>query len=221
MTAHVYNKRLDEQYPATLSRATVDGLLRGELGFKGAVVSDDLRMGAIERQYGIGEAAVLALDAGVDVLLIVDDRLPDGGSATRQALAAIRRALAGGVLDPARVEAAVEARPRLSVAPTLARQQPVDLVASGQGRLRAAPGAGDRGRRAGESQGVREGVAAGQRRAEGAVEGVAGGGRVDGRHRECGNADVVPRRAREQALGTERDDHGPHAAATQSPPGSR
>ena len=78
MTAHVFNKRLDEQYPATLSRATVNGVLRGELGFKGAVVSDDLRMGAIERQYGIGEAAVLALDAGVDMLLIVDDRLPDG-----------------------------------------------------------------------------------------------------------------------------------------------
>ena len=108
MTAHVFNKRLDEQYPATLSRATVDGLLRGELGFKGAVVSDDLRMGAIERQYGIGEAAVLALDAGVDVLLIVDDRLPDGGSATELALAAIRQALARGSLDPSRVEAAIE-----------------------------------------------------------------------------------------------------------------
>ena len=108
MTAHVFNKRLDERYPATLSRATVDGLLRGDLGFKGAVVSDDLRMGAIERQYGVGEAAVLALDAGVDVLLIVDDRLPDGGSATQLALATIRRALARGALDPARVEAAIE-----------------------------------------------------------------------------------------------------------------
>jgi len=65
-------------------------------------------MGAIERQYGIGEAAVLALDAGVDVLLIVDDRLPDGSSATQLALAAIRRALAKGTLDPARVEAAID-----------------------------------------------------------------------------------------------------------------
>jgi len=108
MTAHVYNKRLDEQYPATLSRATVSGLLRGHLGFTGPVVSDDLRMGAIERQYGIGEAAVLALDAGVDVLLIVDERLPDGGSATQRALFAIKRALAGGALDSARAEAAFE-----------------------------------------------------------------------------------------------------------------
>jgi beta-N-acetylhexosaminidase len=108
MTAHVFNKRLDEQYPATLSRATVNGVLRGELGFKGAVVSDDLRMGAIERQYGIGEAAVLALDAGVDLLLIVDDRLPDGTSATQLAQAAIRHALSKGTLDPARVDAAID-----------------------------------------------------------------------------------------------------------------
>ena len=108
MTAHVFNRRLDDQRPATLSRATIGGLLRGELGFKGPVISDDLRMGAIEQHYGIGEAAVLALDAGVDVLLIVDDRLPDGGSAAQVALAAIRQAVAKGMLDPARVESAIE-----------------------------------------------------------------------------------------------------------------
>jgi len=108
MTAHVFNRRLDDQRPATLSRATIVGLLRGELGFTGPVISDDLRMGAIEQHYGIGEAAVLALDAGVDVLLIVDDRLPDGGSAAQVALAAIRQAVAKGMLDPARVESAIE-----------------------------------------------------------------------------------------------------------------
>jgi beta-N-acetylhexosaminidase len=108
MTAHVFNRRLDEQRPATLSRATISGLLRGRLGFTGLVVSDDLRMAAIEQQYGIDEAAVLALDAGVDLLLIVDDRLPDGRSAAVAALAAIRRALTVGTLDPARVQAAIE-----------------------------------------------------------------------------------------------------------------
>ena len=61
-----------------------------------------------DRQYGIGEAVVLALDAGVDVLLIVDDPLPDGSSATQLALAGIREALVKGVLDPARVEAAID-----------------------------------------------------------------------------------------------------------------
>ena len=108
MTAHVFNRRLDDQRPATLSRETIGGLLRGELGFKGPVISDDLRMGAIEQHYGVGEAAVLALDAGVDVLLIVDDQLPDGRSAAQVALAAIRQAVAKGTLDPARVESAIE-----------------------------------------------------------------------------------------------------------------
>jgi beta-N-acetylhexosaminidase len=108
MTAHVFNRRLDDARPATLSRATITGLLRGELGYRGPVVSDDLRMGAIEKQYGMGEAAVMALDAGVDVLLIADDRLPDGRSAAQLAQEAVRAALAKGTLDITRVEEAVE-----------------------------------------------------------------------------------------------------------------
>src|SRR5437867_2970153 len=108
MTAHVFNRRLDDARPATLSRATITGLLRGELGFRGPVVSDDLRMGAIEKQYGLGEAAVMAVDAGVDVLLITDDRLPDGRSAAQATLDALRTALTRGRLDPGRVEAALE-----------------------------------------------------------------------------------------------------------------
>lgn len=107
MTAHVFNAWLDGRRPATLSRATLTGLLRRELGFDGLVVSDDLRMGAIERHYGLARAAVLALEAGVDVLLIADDRLPDGRSATDVVLGAVHRALAGGRLDPERVASAL------------------------------------------------------------------------------------------------------------------
>jgi beta-N-acetylhexosaminidase len=107
MTAHVFNRRLDSRYPATLSRATITGLLRQQLGFDGVVVSDDLRMGAIEKHYGLGEAAVLALQAGIDLLLIGDDRLTDERSASAVALGAIRRALLGGQLDPDRVAEAL------------------------------------------------------------------------------------------------------------------
>jgi beta-N-acetylhexosaminidase len=107
MTAHVFNRRLDPRHPATLSWATVSGLLRGGLGFQGPVVSDDLRMEAIAQRYSLGEAAVLALDAGVDMLLLADDRLPDGCSATPVVLAAVRAALANGRLDAERVAAAL------------------------------------------------------------------------------------------------------------------
>ncbi|MBI4246234.1 MAG: glycoside hydrolase family 3 protein, partial [Candidatus Rokubacteria bacterium] len=108
MTAHVFNRALDTRRPATLSPAAVTGLLRRDVGFDGLVVSDDLRMGAIEQHYGIAEAAVLAVAAGVDVLLVADDRLPDGGSAARVMLGALERALADGRLDLDRVAAALE-----------------------------------------------------------------------------------------------------------------
>src|SRR5262249_46886819 len=64
ITPHVFNRTLDRRYPATLSRTTITGLLRQKLRFDGVVVSDDLRMGAIDEHYGLGEAAVLALQAG-------------------------------------------------------------------------------------------------------------------------------------------------------------
>jgi beta-N-acetylhexosaminidase len=113
MTAHVVNRRLDRWHPATLSKPTVTGLLRGQLGFDGLVVSDDLRMGAIEQYYGLGEAAVRALAAGVDALLIAADELPDGRSASGIALAAIHEALADGRLATARVEEALDRVGRL------------------------------------------------------------------------------------------------------------
>jgi beta-N-acetylhexosaminidase len=106
MTAHVFNRRLDGQYPATLSPPTITGLLRAELGYGGVVVSDDLRMGAIDQHYGLGDAAILAVAAGVDVLLIADDRLPDGRSAATVVLAALHQALDAGRLELAQVEAA-------------------------------------------------------------------------------------------------------------------
>ena len=107
MTAHVFNRRLDGRYPATLSRATISGLLRRELGWAGVVVSDDLRMGAIEQHYGLDEAVVRALDAGVDLLIIADDRLPDRRSGAHVALGAIRAALTDGRLPPELIESAL------------------------------------------------------------------------------------------------------------------
>ena len=103
MTAHVFNSRLDRRYPATLSAPTITGVLREQLGFQGVVISDDLRMGAIEQRYGVEDAAVRALLAGVDMVLIADDRLSDGRSAAEVTLAALRQALASGRLPLDRV----------------------------------------------------------------------------------------------------------------------
>lgn len=74
MTAHVVFSALDPSLPATLSEKVVGGLLRREMGYEGVVVSDDLDMKAIADHYGVGDAAVAAVVAGCDVLLLCRDR---------------------------------------------------------------------------------------------------------------------------------------------------
>lgn len=73
MSAHVLFSAVDDEVPATLSRKVLGDILREELGFRGVVVSDDLDMKAIADHYGVGEAAVRAISAGCDVLLLCRD----------------------------------------------------------------------------------------------------------------------------------------------------
>lgn len=70
MTAHVLVPALDEERPATLSPNIVQGILRDELGYQGVILSDDLEMKAIARSYAVPDAAVEAIAAGCDGLLI-------------------------------------------------------------------------------------------------------------------------------------------------------
>lgn len=70
MTGHIFNQSLDTAHPASLSRSTVDVLLRREIGYEGVVISDDLTMGAIQANYRLEDAVVLAVEAGVDVLTL-------------------------------------------------------------------------------------------------------------------------------------------------------
>jgi beta-N-acetylhexosaminidase len=70
MTAHVLYPSWDEKRPATLSRRISQDILRGELGFKGMLVSDDLGMRAVADQYPIEDLVVESLLAGVDHFLV-------------------------------------------------------------------------------------------------------------------------------------------------------
>ena len=70
MTAHLLIPAWDAEFPATLSRKILIGKLREQLGFQGLIVTDALVMGAIANKYGVNEAAVLAAEAGADVLLM-------------------------------------------------------------------------------------------------------------------------------------------------------
>lgn len=70
MTAHVVYPALDPERPATLSPVIASDLLRGELGFGGVLFSDDLEMNAIAGHGAVGAAAVAAVRAGCDLLLV-------------------------------------------------------------------------------------------------------------------------------------------------------
>ncbi|MGH7844748.1 MAG: beta-N-acetylhexosaminidase [Candidatus Binatia bacterium] len=73
MTAHVLYPAWDRERPATLSQAIITGVLRQELKYDGVVFTDDLEMKAISGNYGLQDAAVLAVEAGADVLLFCHD----------------------------------------------------------------------------------------------------------------------------------------------------
>lgn len=73
MIAHVTCTAIDSLYPASLSKKLITEKLRGELGYKGLVLSDALDMGAIEKNYGSGEASLLAFEAGNDIILMPKD----------------------------------------------------------------------------------------------------------------------------------------------------
>lgn len=102
MTAHLLLPELDPERPATLSPAVLTHLLRQDLGFEGLVVTDALVMEAIAARHGPGEAAVLALEAGADLVLMPADPW--------QALAAITAAVRDGRLSEARLRHSQERR---------------------------------------------------------------------------------------------------------------
>lgn len=108
MTAHVVNRNLDPSArPATLSRPIVTDLLRGELGFDGVILSDDMQMGAILEQYSLETAAIEAIKAGVDVILIANQNTYDIDH-VRRVKAAIIAAVERGEISRERINESVE-----------------------------------------------------------------------------------------------------------------
>ncbi|MGQ9454720.1 MAG: glycoside hydrolase family 3 protein [Armatimonadota bacterium] len=102
MTAHVLFPALDGSLPSSLSPAIVTGLLRGELGFDGVVVTDCLEMKAIADNFGTPEAAVMAVEAGVDIVLVCHKL--DTQRATREALL---KAVRDGRIPESRIDESV------------------------------------------------------------------------------------------------------------------
>ncbi len=103
MTGHLFNRRLDSEFPATLSHKLISGLLRGDLGYTGVIVSDDLDMKAIRNHYGLERTVELAIKAGIDILMFGNNLVyePDG---PRRVLAIILELIRRGSISEARIE---------------------------------------------------------------------------------------------------------------------
>jgi beta-N-acetylhexosaminidase len=122
MTAHIAVPALaPADLPATLSPAILTGLLRGELGFKGLIATDALEMGGIAKGFDSGEAAVRAVEAGADALIMPAD--PEA------AIRALVRAVETGRMKRARI--------RESVARLLAAKERLGLARQRLGSVEA------------------------------------------------------------------------------------
>ncbi len=124
MTAHVAVPQItgDADLPATLSSRVLTGLLRDSLGFEGLVVTDALEMGGITSHYWTGKAAVEALRAGADMLLLP----PDATVAINEVVRAVRRGDIPEVQINRSVRKVLAAKTRVGL--TVRRTVPLDRV---------------------------------------------------------------------------------------------
>jgi len=102
MTAHILFPELAGLLPASLNPEILDGLLRKELGYQGVIVTDALEMWGIQGTYDLAEAAVMAIEAGADIPLIVFDE-----QSRRRAFDAVRQAVATGRISMERLDLSV------------------------------------------------------------------------------------------------------------------
>ncbi len=103
MTAHIFNSNRDAQYPATLSKKIITGILRDQLGYDGVVISDDMQMGAIRQYFGFEQAIELAIDAGVDILAIANNLVYEPDAAIR-AVSIIKQLVNDGKISEQRID---------------------------------------------------------------------------------------------------------------------
>jgi len=100
MVGHLSIPSIDsEGYPASLSNTLINGLLKTEMGFKGLVITDSLQMGAITKNYPEKERYELAINAGVDILLMPQS--------CKTAISNIKASISEGVISEERINESV------------------------------------------------------------------------------------------------------------------
>lgn len=103
MVTHILNPQLDPKLPTSLSPNVVTNLLRDQLKFQGVIISDTLWMGGVSDTYNLTQAAVLAVNAGTNLLLG-----PRGLAETVTMLAGLKQAVNNGTISLAKINASVQ-----------------------------------------------------------------------------------------------------------------
>jgi beta-N-acetylhexosaminidase len=103
MVTHILNPQLDPKLPTSLSPNVVTGLLREQLHFNGVIISDTLWMGGISNTYNLSQAALLAINAGTDLILG-----PRGLQDTVTMLTSLKQDVMSGQLSMDQVNASVQ-----------------------------------------------------------------------------------------------------------------
>ena len=102
MVGHILLPKIDSKYPSSMSYEIVTNILRKDLGFNGLVVSDDMTMGAITKNYSIEESSIKAINAGVDLLLVCQKY-----ENTENVLKALKEAALNGTISKERLDNAL------------------------------------------------------------------------------------------------------------------
>ena len=110
MTSHILLPKIEkEKIPATLSKTIITDLLKDELGYNGIIISDSLQMDAIQSHYGMAEAAVQAIRAGVDMLILGNGKVlqPESEDVQTPVIEALIEAVNQGTISTERLDDAV------------------------------------------------------------------------------------------------------------------
>jgi beta-N-acetylhexosaminidase len=103
MVTHILNPQLDPKLPTSLSPNVVTNLLRNQLHFKGVIISDTLWMGGVSNTYSLSQAAVLAVNAGTNLILG-----PRGLQETMTMLSALKQAVNNGTISMDKINTSVQ-----------------------------------------------------------------------------------------------------------------
>lgn len=122
MMAHLLIPALDEKLPASISESIISGLLRDRMGYEGVVVTDDMTMGGLLEGHNIGDAAVQAILAGVDLLLVGHKQ-----ALQQEVLDALRANVEQGVITEARLDESLYRLLRLKQKYGLADEAAADI----------------------------------------------------------------------------------------------